>query len=542
MFREYTQHAQQSLLNTASWMNPRIKEKVEKSWAPLFYEHVFSQIDEKPFAVLYDEQYGAANFPVNILLSLELIKSMKEITDIELMELYDFDYLINYAMGNWVLGGFPLSERTIYNFRERLYRYTMEHDGSEDIMFGQFTRLLKHFSEASGLLMDEQRIDTTMFMSNIKKAGRLTLCYDILTRGAKAVPEAKATETVKTVLSANFKKDVLQKVKADQTQNKITLLLGYCEEILALLESEPETKATDEARIMKRFIAEQTKTDETGQVVAKENKEIKAESLQSAFDEGATYREKNKVKQSGYVASITETCSKENDFQLITDYAVKPNIASDVEILEERIESISASGCKELYADGGFYSGDIIAKSADNEIEMHYTDMTGRAPDPAKLTAKDFQIDMDSQIIQTCPAGHKPTRTNVTKEKTVAHFDKSACAGCEIREHCPMKENKKNTVVRISKNSIQTDEQREKIASERTENTGKRAAIEGTNSALKQKGLDHLKVRGQAKVTVVSGLMVIAQNIKRFIRYMQGGYPPKQQPIKTQGIIMPILG
>jgi len=57
-------------------MDTRIKTKLDKSWAPIFYKYVFCNIDEKPFSVLYSNT-GRPNFPVNILLSLEYIKHLK---------------------------------------------------------------------------------------------------------------------------------------------------------------------------------------------------------------------------------------------------------------------------------------------------------------------------------------------------------------------------------------------------------------------------------------------------------------------------------
>jgi hypothetical protein len=53
MFRANNNHKQQTLLDSTQWMNPRIREKLQKSWASIFYEHVFCKIDEEPFAVLY---------------------------------------------------------------------------------------------------------------------------------------------------------------------------------------------------------------------------------------------------------------------------------------------------------------------------------------------------------------------------------------------------------------------------------------------------------------------------------------------------------
>ena len=133
MFREYDINQQQSQIDSGQWMDDRTKKRLTKSWAPVFYEEVYIKIDERPFSVLYkEEQNGRPNFPVRILLSLEMIKHMQNISDAELMEKYDFDYLVNYAVGNKALGAMPLAERTLYNFRERLYLYTAQNPAGCD--------------------------------------------------------------------------------------------------------------------------------------------------------------------------------------------------------------------------------------------------------------------------------------------------------------------------------------------------------------------------------------------------------------------------
>ena len=98
LFRENNNHLQQSLFESVNFMDSRIKAKLEKSWAPIFYKYVFCNIDEKPFSVLYSDT-GRANFLVNILLSLEYIKHLKNYSDDELIENFNFNYLINYAVG-----------------------------------------------------------------------------------------------------------------------------------------------------------------------------------------------------------------------------------------------------------------------------------------------------------------------------------------------------------------------------------------------------------------------------------------------------------
>ena len=67
-------------------------------------------------------------------------------------------------------------------------------------------------------------------------------------------------------------------------------------------------QSSEEVRITKRFIEEQAKVDaETGKLIAKPKKEISSGSLQSAYDEDATYRIKGDVRQSGYVLELSET-------------------------------------------------------------------------------------------------------------------------------------------------------------------------------------------------------------------------------------------
>ncbi|MFZ3130429.1 MAG: hypothetical protein WA125_04810 [Desulfosporosinus sp.] len=76
MFRENTSHRQEKLFNNLSGMDPRYKKKLEKSWAGLFYKHVFCQINEKLFEPLYSNDNGRPNFPINIFVALEIIKHL----------------------------------------------------------------------------------------------------------------------------------------------------------------------------------------------------------------------------------------------------------------------------------------------------------------------------------------------------------------------------------------------------------------------------------------------------------------------------------
>ena len=521
MFREYGANRQSTFMDATDWMDKRTLERLNKSWAPIFFSEVFSKIDESRFAPLYSNT-GAPNFPVNVLLSLEYIKYMKGWVDQELLEAYNFDFLVNYAVGNRSIGEMPMAERTLYNFRSRVYQYSIDNPDSDDILFGQFQGLLHNFAEKSDISMKEQRMDTTMFMSNIKKAGRLALAYDVLMSAVKAIPENMLTETLAEVMLPKFKTDTLYRVKAADGEKKLDQIMGYCKEASGILAGIPE--ADEIAALVKRFLYEQSETDKEGRIRAKSKYVIRADSLQSAYDTDATYHRKADVGQSGYVLEISETCVADNPYQLVTDYRVEKNNVSDVEILGDRIGGIHENtGCEDMYVDGGFNSPGTADAAKKAEVELHFTNLSGSQPSK-NIPVEEYKIDEETNKILLCPAGNAPMRSDVTKDQTVARFELDVCKSCEMRDACRVKLLKAEAVVRISIKTVDASRERVKMNTEKVENTSKRAGIEGSNSALKRKGLKKLGVRGIAKSRVVSGLMVTVQNIKRFTKYMLGGY------------------
>ena len=542
MFRKNSSHNQQGVFETTQWMHPKNRAIFNASWGPKFYDVVFRKIDEEPFAILYSPVKGAPNFPINILVALEYIKHMKQWTDDDLMEAFRFNSQVSYALGIRNVGEMYLTERTLYYFRERVYGYSIENPGKEDILFGQFIKLLHEFAELAGISLEEQRNDTTLFMSNIKKAGRISLAHDVLVKAVKAIPEGLRTEDLAKVLEPGFKNKVLYRMRGQDTDSRMAMLLGLCQQADAVLSKIATTADSEALRIVRRFLEEQSTIDpETGKPVPKPNKEIKSGSLQSAYDEDATFRRKGDVSQSGYALDLSETCSRDNPFQLLTDYTIRPNNVSDQEILIDRLPIIKENtGCGDMYVDGGFQSEEVHQVAADNGIEIHMTNMSGTEP-KTHIPITKFDIDEDTNVIKKCPAGNVPTQAGVSKSQTSAHFPHDVCIGCAFREQCFSKQLAKDCVVRINIKAIEAGRVRAGMLEHQMENTGMRAGIEGTNSSMKRTGQDKLDVRGIAKSTVVSGLNAATQNIKRILKYLQGGYKKKPEKPQPSGIPVPIM-
>lgn len=522
MFKENNQHQQENLLNSTYWMDQSIVNKLSKTWAPFFYEDVFCKIDEKPFAVLYSD-LGRNNFPVNILLSLEYIKHMFGYSDDELIENYYFNYLINYALGIRTLGERNLAERTLYEFRERVYTYALNHPGEDDLIFKQFLNLTEGFIAKAGISTKEQRMDSTMIMPNIKKAGRLSLAFDVLSKVVNLIPEELITEPLKKVLEPKFKTETLYKIKTTDTSSKLEKILNLCGQAINICKNVEALQNKDAIKVATRFLLEQAEYNTTtGYYKAKTKESIASDSLQSAYEKDATFRKKSGKSQSGYVVNIAETCCKDNDTQFTTDYKLEQNIKSDVDIAKERISELKqTTECSDLYTDGGYYSKDVIDIGIENEITVHFTDMTGKAPNEEKLPVTSFEYDETTGEILSCPGKQKPEYSSIKNGQVVAHFNKNCCNGCLLRDKCGMKEQKKSNVVRFSQKSIEAATQRVTIKINIKENTSKRAGIEGTNSALKRGyGLGKLRVRGQSKCSVVTGLIITAHNFVKFAKHM----------------------
>ena len=509
-------------------MDPRYKKRLEKSWAGLFYKHVFCHIDEKLFAPLYSSDNGRPNFPINILVALEIIKHLKNFVDEVLFEAFAYDFQISYALGLRNIGERYFARRTFYDFRARLYKYTLEHPKEGDAIFKQFEKLVQHFIEVAQLDTDEQRMDSTQIMSNIKRAGRLALAYDVLLQGIKACPLEILSSNLLEVLAPNYKTNLLYRLKDTEASSRLEKLLNLGGELSQLVNDNLELQMRPEIQVLVRFIKEQTVYDDERKVwLAKENREIAAKSLQSAFDSEATFRKKAGKSHVGYVVNLTETCADDNPVQIVTDYQVESNSTSDVKMADESLADLQeTTQVKDLYVDGGFYSSDLIKKAEGLGVQLHYTDMTGRNVTPNKLPYNAFTIEQFETILN-CPKLQEPLRSDYNSQSGIlsAHFDIAICTQCSLKDQCPVKFQKKDTVLRVSQKSLIAENTRlilmDKL--DRNESGSKRAAIEGTNSALKRAhGAGKLRVRGLVRCSLVMGLKTIAHNFHQIVRFFQG--------------------
>ncbi len=75
-------------------------------------------------------------------------------------------------------------------------------------------------------------MDSTQIMSNIRRAGRLALSFDVLKQALKACPVDLLTPDLLEVLEPSFKNNLLYKVKSREVPSRLQEMLGLVQRYL----------------------------------------------------------------------------------------------------------------------------------------------------------------------------------------------------------------------------------------------------------------------------------------------------------------------
>jgi len=158
MFKRNKRAQQPLLLSDVNDLPERSLNILKNSWAETFRREVFLRIPEEKFTVLYDADPSRPNVPVNLLISLEILKNWREWSDEEMYNHFLFDLQVRFAVGcdNFGEGDFDI--RTLYNFRKRMVRYAME---KEDLMKSVFEEITDQQVQKLAVDTQLQRMDST---------------------------------------------------------------------------------------------------------------------------------------------------------------------------------------------------------------------------------------------------------------------------------------------------------------------------------------------------------------------------------------------
>ena len=149
---------------------------IEESWYGYFHDNIFPIIDEEPYRVLYSEDKASRpNNPVNIIISLLIIKSLTNVSDEEVMNSLLFDQRIQYAVHTLNLDKQPISKNIIGNFRRDLKEY--EEKTGINLFEKTMHEINDKILEIHKVDRSIERMDSLMISSSCKKLSRIELIY-----------------------------------------------------------------------------------------------------------------------------------------------------------------------------------------------------------------------------------------------------------------------------------------------------------------------------------------------------------------------------
>ncbi|MBE1554488.1 transposase [Sporosarcina limicola] len=501
-----------------------ILEALQNSFAEGFYTDIFLKVNEDRFSVLYSETFSRPNKPVNILVSLLILKELHTLSDEKLISSFYFDYRYQYALGIENFEKERICINTLTNFRQRLVEY--EVTTGIDLLKAEVDSLSAQLADLIELDKSMARMDLFLLSSSCKKLSRLELVYRVvqqMIQAAHKVDPALVPEHLQEYLKSEHKNKTIYHAKSSEAGDKLATQFENAAEIYQHLVNKDECREMKEFKVLTRLLNEQCIETDEGVLIPLEGKELSPGNLQNPSDPDATYRYKNGKGDIGYVVNLVEVRDKKKNVGLILSHDVQNNLYSDAEFGENFLDDAPlADEIDVLSADGAYYRQESLEKAKSKDIEMSVSTMTGRKPSKNKLPTNQFEID-EHQHITECPADNKPVLSKYDAEKKVytAKFSKENCATCPLLDQCPIQQQKKFNTVRFTENKLQTDIVRSEMNSERHYLLSNfRAGVEGIVSALRRGfKIDVIPIRGLVRSKIWIHSKILAFNFKAVTKY-----------------------
>lgn len=523
MYRKNRRHLQKPLFSDLNALPEKLRIQLEESWAGTFYRDVFVRIDEGPFAVLYSDEPSRPNIPINILTSLDWLKSAFGWSDEEMYHHFCFDLQVRYALGIRNLGEEHFELRTMYNFRRRVAQHMQE--TGENLYAQALEQIADEQITAYELKTQRLRMDSTQVASNIRELTRLQLLVEVLQRTYRMLSEADQSQYAAAF--APYLKGSSGQYTYRVKREEYDEHLQRAGELMQRLVGALLPKYADEAayQVLARVFDEHFVVEESA-LRPKKGEELTADSLQSPDDWEATYRRKSGKDYIGYVANVTETSAPENPFQLIVKVQAESNNTDDAAMLAEVLPELKErTGVDTIDTDGGYNSPDVDEVMHDQSVTQVQTAIRGRQPEKTGLHDFEWEVDEDAhpQSVQ-CPhqqrvdveRGRKPHRY-------LARFDATVCETCPLVNQCPTKPLKQRPerVLRFSQQDLNCAMRRQQCVAARDGPHNYRAAVEATVRAVKHPFRNgKVPVRGKPRVSMVLAGSAAMNNVRQIHRYL----------------------
>ena len=489
------------------------RQRILTGWQGLFRTVVLDLLPVKELAQHFSETMGCPTKELYSMAGLVFLSDFFDWNALDAADAYMMRADVQFALN--IEPGAECSDRTVERYRKLF---------TEDDLAAQlFRELTVTLTDLLELDVSKQRLDSTHVFSHMATFGRVRLMAVTLKRCLTQVKRhaagdyAALPEELRARYAPSEGKLFAEAKDADaRTRSRQQV----AEDMLLVIErfaDHGEIEGRTSYTSLVQIFQQQCEVVE-GRVVVMTK--TGGDVIQNSSDLDATY---DGHKGQGYQVQLSETCSSENDVQLITGVIPETACANDSEAVRPMLEQLNGNGLtpEQMAADTAYGSDEnyVIAESFGVEL---IAPVPGRAPQGGvgKLTLDDFAHNEVTGSVDACPASHSPLR--VTRDEatqtTVVEMSASMCASCPLLELCPIRRTPDGRFEREF-----TDKARRTAARRREAETdvfrerySVRSGIESTNGGLKNRlGLGKLRVRGRGTVFRTILLKVSGWNVLR---------------------------
>lgn len=513
MFRENVAYLQKSLLGLFNSMPKSMQKEANESEEHSFYELIFCNIDESRFSVLYSDNASRPNAAVNCMVAALILQNRRNWTYVELFNNLRFNILTRLAFGLDNIEAMPFCPATLFNFQNRLLNHQLK--TGEDLVEQVFDKLTDEQLKKLGLKTSIQRTDSFLVDSNIRDYTRIQILVETIIRFYRVLSEQEKKQFIDRFsdyikgTSGQF----IYRLKKSELPHELEKLAQFYHWVVKKFRSQYKNKVI--YQILERVYHEHF-TVAHKKVKVKPAEELSSSSLQSPDDPEATFRQKRKRKSKGRSINVVETAHPENPINLVTDVSVHQNNTDDSKALHGRCDILKKKtpDLSELHTDGGYGSSENDGKFESLGITQVQTAIKGRKSEVR------FTIQHKGKDLYAVECPQQQCQSERARTRFKACFDKTICAVCQHREHCPAIEQKHSRVFYFNHDDYLRSKRFQIVQKIPKERRTLRNNVEATVKEFTCKTKNgKLRVRGTFKTKMYAFTTAISINFGRIYRY-----------------------
>jgi hypothetical protein len=486
---------------------------IGSGWQGVFRHVLLELMPVGELAQHFSRELGAPTKELYSMAGLVFLTDFFDWTALEAAEAYIFRSDVQYALN--LEPGVEVSSRTVERY-QKLFR--------EDELAAQvFHDVTIGLAEKLELDISRQRLDSTHVFSHMASFGRTKLMAvaikRFLTQVIRHAPEQYAAlpeefrkryEPAESQLFAGAKDAEARQRSRQQAAEDLCWIIEHFANCA-------DMTGRSSYKALVTIFGQQCELSD-GKVVVKAK--TGGDCVQNPSDPDAGY---DAHKGKGYQVQITETCSPENQVQLITGALPQGAAEHDGAAVVPMLDQLEDSKLlpEEMLADTLYCGDENVQVAEDRGVEL-VGPIPGREPasDPGALTLDDFAVDERTGRVEACPQGHTPLVVQRNEEAGTTRIEMAAaaCEGCPFRASCPIHQTRdgRYELDFTDKDHRMAGRRREQETPVFAERYRTRSGIESTNSGLKNRlGLKRLRVRGRGSVFRVILHKVAGWNVLR---------------------------